>query len=137
MTRALTILQRVRATDVDRCKDEVARLVAEGERLAAMAHAVRANAIEEANAAAGDAFASAMIGAFVQDAHRRANAIEAQRREIAAEEALARDALSQAFLEEKKVVLLLEAHATRARAQQAAREASEMDEIAITRAPQR
>lgn len=136
MTKSLAVLQRLHRKTIDDIKEKLAELVTQGQQLEILAAEMRGRALAEATAAVGDPLAMSTIGAFVQDMRARAASVDRQRAEVSAEEAEARDALAAAFLEEKKVSLLIEAHEARARAAEAAAEAAMMDELAITRARQ-
>jgi hypothetical protein len=134
MSQALATLARLHRQAIDRCKEEVAACVAEAARLSTLAEAVRAQAAAEIKAAEGDPLASAMLGPYLQATKERATAFDRQREGVLVAEDRARDALAAAFLEEKKVSLLMDAQAARDAFLEQQAETMMLDEIAISRA---
>ena len=133
MSGSLKTLQRLHRMSIDTCKQRVADLVSEGQRLQAQAAALEGQAQAEIRAAQGDPLAMSMLGAYVQSVRARIQDLASQRAAIATLEEAARDDLAAAFLEEKKVELLIEAAEAREAAAEAAADAAMMDELAITR----
>jgi flagellar export protein FliJ len=134
MSRALSTLARLHRQAIDRCKEKVAVCVAEGARLEQLAAAARAQAVAETVAAQNDPLAYSMLAAYLQAMRERAAAFDRERHGVALAEDRAREALAAAFLEEKKVSLLIEARAAREAMEERQAETMMLDEIAISRA---
>jgi flagellar export protein FliJ len=134
MSASLKTLQRLHDLAIDACKQRVSDLVGEGRRLEAAAIALEAQAKAEMLAGQNDPLAIPVLGAYLQAVRTQLQDLANQRAAIATLEESAREELAAAFLEEKKVEILIEAAEAREATAQSAAEAAMMDELAITRA---
>jgi flagellar export protein FliJ len=137
MSGSLSTLSRLHRQTIDRCKEEVALHVAEGARLEGLARDVRLEMDLETRRAEGDPLAASMLAGYIQMMRARAASLDRERKAVAVLEDRARDALAAAFLEEKKVELLIEAHSAREASADLQAQNAMLDEIAISRARRR
>lgn len=95
---------------------------------------LQAEAEAESTHASGDAEAGWYKAGYLEGMRQRRAAVEAQIREAAREEEGARDALAEAFENQKKYELVAENLKLAAAKTEARREAAQMDEMGLRRA---
>jgi len=136
MSRALQTLARLQRAQIDDAKHVLSGIVAARAALAERDAALVAVMAAE-QAAARDAAGAAAYGAYaprVVDERRRLADEEAQQER---RETVVRAQLADAYVELKKIELLLAAQAERERIAENARELAAMDEAAATRVARR
>lgn len=137
MSKALNTLARLQRAQIDEAKIELAEVVTARETIAARQVCLEHEIAQEQAMASRDADARAAYGSYApRVAQEKRVMIETDTR-LAGEEQELRDRLSAAYIELKKIELLMEAQAERERLAENARELASMDEAAAMRAARR
>jgi len=137
MSRALETLSRLQRAQIDEAKAALAEIVAARALLAARDLALAEEIVREQADAARDLEGVAAYGAYAPRVAQERQMLAREDARLALEEEAVRARVTEAYIELKKIDLLMATQAERERAAQNARELSALDEAAAMRAARR
>lgn len=137
MSRALETLARLQRAQIDEAKAGLSGLVAARAMLADRDRALLAEMAAEQIDAARDLAGVAAYGAYAPRVARERQMLAREDARLAREEEDVRERVREAYIELKKIELLIATQAERERAAEYARELAALDEAAAMRAGRR
>lgn len=137
MSRALETLARLQRAQIDEAKAALASVAAARQMLADRDAALAAEVIAEQTDAQRDLAGFAAYGAYAPRVAAERQRLAAEDARLAQEEAEVRERVREAYIELKKIELLLATQEERERAAENARELAALDEAAAMRATRR
>ena len=137
MSRALETLARLQRAQIDEAKAALGELVAARATLAARDAALAAEIVREQAEAARDLAGIAAYGAYAPRVTQERSMLSQEDTRLALEEEAVRARVAEAYIELKKIELLIATQTERERAAENARELAALDEAAAMRAARR
>lgn len=137
MSRALETLARLQRAQIDEAKTALAEITNARAMLGARDTALAAEIVQEQQSAARDLAGVAAYGAYAPRVARERQMLSREDARLALEEEVVRARVAEAYIELKKIELLMATQAERERAAENARELAALDETAAMRAARR
>ena len=137
MSRALETLARLQRAQIDEAKTALAEIVNARAMLAARDESLAAEIVHEQAQAARDLAGVAAYGAYAPRVARERSMLSREDTRLALEEEAVRARVADAYIELKKIELLITTQTERERAAENARELAALDEAAAMRAARR
>ncbi|MDX2235385.1 MAG: flagellar FliJ family protein [Hyphomonadaceae bacterium] len=137
MSRALETLARLQRAQIDEARNALAGIVAARTMLSDRDKALMAEVAAEQIDAARDQAGVAAYGAYAPRVAQERQMLAREDARLARDEEVLRERVREAFVELKKIELLIATQAERERAAQNARELAALDEAAAMRAARR
>jgi len=137
MSKALDTLARLQRAQIDEAKAELAEIVTARAAITTRRASLEVEIAQEQAMASQDAEARAAYGGYAPRVAQEKRAMADTDARLAGEEAALRERLSAAYIELKKIELLMASQAERERLAENARELASMDEAAAMRAARR
>ena len=137
MSRALETLARLQRAQIDEAKTALGEIVNARAMLAARDASLAADIVQEQAEAARDLAGVAAYGAYAPRVTRERSVLSREDARLALEEEAVRARVAEAYIELKKIELLIATQTERERTAENARELSALDEAAAMRAARR